>query len=70
MSDIRTKDISLTSIETVMRDQTLDNTSEPNFNINVNLHPTDGTDWVLVIRREGGPVYYLIVLVLRPHHYF
>ena len=22
------------------------------------LHPTDGTHWVLVIRREGGPVYY------------
>ena len=30
----------------------------PNFNIIVNLHPTDGTHWVLVIRREGGPVYY------------
>ena len=41
-----------------MRDQTLDNTSEPNFIINVNLHPTDGTHWVLVIRREGGSVYY------------
>ena len=62
MSDIRIKDIgkdiSLTPIEIVMRDQTLDNTSEPNFNINVNLHPNDGTHWVLVIRREGGPVYY------------
>ena len=37
MSDIRikdiVKDISLTIIEIVMRDQTLDNTSEPNFNI-------------------------------------
>ena len=62
MSDIRIKgigkDISLTSIEIVMRDQTLDNTSEPNFDIIVNLHPTDGTHWVLLIRREGGPVYY------------
>ena len=62
MSDIRIKDIgkclSLTPIEIVMRDQTLDNTSEPNFNIIVNLHPTDGTHWVLFIRREGGPVYY------------
>ena len=62
MSDIRIKDIgkdiSLTPIELVMRDQTLDNTSEPNFNIIVNLHPTDGTHWVLGIRREGGPVYY------------
>ena len=62
MSDIRIndigKDISLTPIEIVMRDQTLDNTSEPNFNIIVSLHPTDGTHWVLVIRREDGPVYY------------
>ena len=62
MSDIRIKDIgkdiSLTPIEIVMRDQTLDNTSEPNFNIIVNLHPTDGAHWVLVIRREGGPVYH------------
>ena len=69
MSDIRIKDIgkdiSLTPIEIVMRDQgtcladqTPDNTSEPNVNIIVNLRPTDGTHWVLVIRREGGPVYY------------
>ena len=41
-----------------MRDQTPDNTSKPNVNIIVNLHPTDATHWVLVIRREGGPVYY------------
>ena len=62
MSDIRIKDIgkdvSLTPIEIVMTDQTLDNTSEPNVNIIVNLHPTDGTLRVLVIKREGGPVYY------------
>ena len=62
MSDIRIKDIgkdiSLTPIEIVMRDQTPDNTSEPNVNIIVNLNPTDGTHWVLVKRREGGPVYY------------
>ena len=32
--------------------------SETNFNIIVKLHPTEGTHWVLVIRREGGPVYY------------
>ena len=24
----------------------------------VNLHPTDGTHWVLFIRRRGGKVYY------------
>ena len=61
-SDIRIKDIgkdiSLTPIEIVMRDQTPDNISEPNVNIIVSLHPTDGTHWVLVIRREIGPVYY------------
>ena len=69
MSDIRIKDIgkdiSLTPTEIVMRDETPDNIceagsliNEPNFNIIVNLHPTEGTPWVLVIRREGGPVYY------------
>ena len=62
MSDISIKDIgkdiTLTPIEIEMKDQTPDNTSEPNVNIIVNLHPTDGTHWVLVIRREGGPVYY------------
>ena len=62
MSDIRIKDIgkgiSLTPIEIVMRDETPDIINEPNFNIIVNLHPTEGTYWVLVIRREGGPVYY------------
>ena len=40
-----------------MRDQTPDNTSETNFNFIVNLHPTDGTHWVLVIKK-GGPAYY------------
>ena len=69
MSDIRIKhigkDISLTPIEIVMRDQTPDSIGEPasqitnpNSNIIVNLHPTEGTHWVLVIRREGVPVYY------------
>ena len=62
MSIIRVKDIgediSLTPIEIVMRDQTPEMIRELNFNIIRNLHPTDGTHWVLVIRREGGPVYY------------
>ena len=62
MSDIRIKDIgkdiSLTPIEIVMRDETPDSIREPNFNNIVNLHPTEGTHWVLVIRREDGPVYY------------
>ena len=84
MSDIRIKDtgkdISLTPIEIVMRDQTPDSIREtaspigepawgtkggapsqitnPNSNIIGNLRPTEGTHWVLVTRREGGPVYY------------
>ena len=62
MSDIRIKDIgkdiSLTPIEIVMRDDKPEMVSEPNSNIIVNLHPTEGTHWVLVIRREGGPTYY------------
>ena len=62
MSDIRIKDIgkdiSLTPIEIVMRDDKPEMVSEPNSNIIVNLHPTEGTHWVLVKRREGGPTYY------------
>ena len=50
MSNIRIedigKDISLTPMEIVMRNQKPDNTSELNFNLIVNLHPTDGTHWV------------------------
>ena len=62
MSDIRIKDIgkdiSLTPIEIVMRDDKPEMVSEPNSNIIVNLHPTEDTHWVLVIRREDGPMYY------------
>ena len=62
MSDIRIKDkckyISLTPIEIVMRDDKPEMVSVPNSNIIVNLHPTEGTHWVLVIRREDGPTYY------------
>ena len=62
MSDIRIKDIgkdiSLTPIEIVMRDDKPKMVSEPNSNIIVNLHPTEGTHWVVVMRREGGPTYY------------
>ena len=48
-----------------MRDETLDNINEKNFNILVNLHPSDGTHWVLIIRRNGGRYITLTVLVLR-----
>ena len=51
------QDISLIPIEIVMRDQKPDSFANPEFNIIVNLHPNDGTHWVLVIRREGGPVF-------------
>ena len=47
MSDSRikdiAKDISLTPIEIVMRDQTPHSIGDLNFIIIVNLHPTDGT---------------------------
>ena len=41
-----------------MKDQTPININDSNFNIIVNLHPTDGTYWFLVIRRTGGKFYY------------
>ena len=62
MSNIRIedigRDISLIQIEIVVRDQTPDSIKEPNSNFIMILHPTDGTHWVLVIRREIGPVHY------------
>ena len=81
MSDIRIKDmgkdISLTPIEIVIRDVNPDNIceagsliNEPNFNIIVNLQPTEGTHWVLVIRREGGPVYYFDSFVVETSRLF
>ena len=54
MSNIRIddigKDISLTPIEIVMRDQTPLTINNNKSNIIVNLHPTDGTHWVIVQR--------------------
>ena len=41
-----------------MKDQTPVNIEDSNFNIIVNLHPTDGTHWFLVIRRTGDMFYY------------
>ena len=41
-----------------MRDQTPVNINDSNINFIVNLHPLDGTHWVLVIRRRGDKVYY------------
>ena len=41
-----------------MRDEKPEMINETNFNITVKLHPTDGTHWVLVIRRRAGKVYY------------
>ena len=41
-----------------MRDESPSTIKEHHLNKIVNLHPTDGTHWVLVIRREGGSVYY------------
>ena len=62
MSNIRIKDIgkdiSLTPIEIVMRDEKPEMINENSFKIVVNLHPTDGTHWVLVIKREDDTIYY------------
>ena len=62
MGNIKIEDIgndtSLTPIEKVMRDKTPETIYENNSNIIVNLHPTDGSHWVLVIRGEGGATYY------------
>ena len=41
-----------------MRYEKTEMINETAFNIIVNLHLTDGTHWVLVIRRGGGKVYY------------
>ena len=41
-----------------MRDEEPELITENNFNIINNLHPTDGTHWVLLIRRRAGKVYY------------
>ena len=61
MSNIRTKgtgkDISLIPIEIKMRDEKPEMINETDFNIIVDLHPTDLTRWVLVIRSEGGKFY-------------
>ena len=42
-----------------MRDEKPEMINETDFNI-VNLHPTDGTHWVLVIRRGGGKIHYFV----------
>ena len=63
------KDISLTSIEIIMRDQKAETIHDPEFNIIVIPHPTDCTHWVSVIRREVVLCITLIVLVLKPHLY-
>ena len=63
MSNIKidiSRDITLTLIEILMRDQTPVNIKDSNFNIIVNIHPTDGTHWVLVISRRGGKFITLI----------
>ena len=62
MSNIRIedigKDISLTPIEILMGDQKPDSVCEPDVNTIVNLHPTDYTHWVLVIREGGHMLYF------------
>ena len=62
MSNIRIKDIgkdiSLTPIGIIMRDEKTEIINETNFNIIINLRPTDGTHWVLVLGRRAGKLFY------------
>ena len=62
MRNIRLKDIgkdkSLIPIEIIMKDEKPEMINETDLNIIVNLHLTDGTHWVSVIRRGGGKWYY------------
>ena len=62
-------DINISPREIIIRDQKPETIHDPEFNIFVNLHPTDGTHWVLVIRRVGGPIFYFDGLVLRLNQY-
>ena len=50
------RDISLIPIEIVMRVETLHINNETKFNIIVNLHPIDGTHWVLI--GDSDEAYY------------
>ena len=74
MSNIKLEDmgrhISLTPIEIKMRDQTPDSVEETKFNIFVNIHPTDVTHWVLVIRRKGAPMFYFDDFGVETPHLF
>ena len=62
MKNIKVEDIgrelSLIPIEIIMRDQTPFTNNDNKFNLFVNLHPTDGTRWVLVIRKKRGRTHY------------
>ena len=46
-------DITLIPIEVAMRDQMPERIKEENVNIFFNLHPFDGTHWVLVIKNNA-----------------
>ena len=52
------RDISLIPTKIIMSGQRPDSVAIFEFNTIVNLHQTEGTQRVLAIRREGGPVYY------------
>ena len=47
------KDISLIPIEILMRDQTPKTIVNEEYNFNSNLHPTDGTNCVLVTKKDN-----------------
>ena len=41
-----------------MRGENFSTIIDKNFNIIVDLHPTDGTNWIFVIIGDSGEVYY------------
>ena len=73
MSNIKIEDIgkyiSLTPIEIIMRDEKPEMIDEPDFNIIINLHLTDGKHWVSVEKQKMIQHITLIVLVLKLLHY-
>ena len=57
MSNIEIEDICFIPIDLVMRDLTPKTVRDTNYIILINIHPTDGTHWVLVIEREATGTY-------------
>ena len=57
MSNIEIEDICLIPIDLVLRDLTPKIVRDTNYIFLINIHPTVGTHWVLVIEREATKTY-------------